>query len=538
MEYLESSEREESALLPVDAAAVQEEQLHVLEGTAAVQDDMLETLRGLLAHRSVEEPASGDMPFGSGVHDALLYMLQKGKEAGFEIKNIENYAGHIEFVAAPVEAAEAEAEGEAETTETAEDEATAAETATATAAEDEAAEAAKTAAEIVGILVHLDVVPAGDGWDFPPFDGVLSDGKIYGRGAIDNKGPTVAALYAMKALRDGGFVPKRKIRLILGLDEETNWKSLDKYFEQEEKPTLGFAPDAVFPAIRGEMGILVFELAGKMGRDLAKGLKLRSFKGGSAANMVADRARVVLFHDKPAAYEKIKERVASYQKKTGHRMRTKRTGKCLEITAQGISAHGSRPQLGLSAISVMMDFLGGLTFSSEDINDFIAFFNKHIGFQLDGAGLGCALSDAASGALIFSAGLIDMNAEAARLTVNIRYPVSLCEEAVYSAMAETVNHYNLGIIKRLHHPPIYFPQDDPLVGMLVDVYRAHTGDAEGEAVVIGGGTFARAAENLVAFGPVLPGETDIAHQKNEYISVERMALLVRIYADAIRRLAG
>ena len=477
------------------------EYLELIENS---RDDMIKMLRELLAIRSVEEPEAGEMPFGKGVHDAFLYMLDKAKNDGFGIENIENHGGHVEFGGYIL---------------------------------DEEGDVAYTSEEVFGILGHLDVVPEGNDWEFSPYGAEMSEGKVYGRGAIDNKGPVVASYFAMKALKESGFIPEKKVRLILGLDEETNWKGMDKYLQKVKAPSIGFTPDAQFPVIHGEKGILVFELAKKISKGMTKGLELRSFKGGSAANMVADFARVVVRDDKEKTYEKIKEKAEKYRKKHQRKVNVKGIGKSLEITAKGISSHGAQPESGLNAISVMMDFLGKLSFANDDINDFVSFYNEHIGFELNGASMGCGLSDEASGNLIFNTGMIDMDPEAGIITVNIRYPVTMNEDVVYDAMMPVVNKYNLGVVKAKSQPPIYFPKDAPVVSTLMDIYRRHTGDNESEAIVIGGGTYARAAENLVAFGGLFPGQEDMGHKKNEYIEIGKMVLMSKIYAEAIYELS-
>jgi len=184
------------------------------------REEMIRTLQELIAIKSVAaEPLEG-APFGAGVQEAFAYMLRKAKTEGFETENIDNYGGHIEFGGYLF---------------------------------DEEGEMIGTSDEIMGILCHLDVVPEGKDWDFDPYGGELIDDRIYGRGAIDDKGPTVAAFYAMKALKDAGVVPEKKVRLILGLDEETGWKGMDYYLKRVKHPDFGFTPDGDFPAIHGEM---------------------------------------------------------------------------------------------------------------------------------------------------------------------------------------------------------------------------------------------------------------------------------------------
>ena len=224
------------------------------------REEIIGTLQELIAFRSVAAASLEGAPFGAGVRDAFEYMLNKAKADGFDTENVDNYGGHIEFGGYLL---------------------------------DEEGDLVGTSDEVMGILCHLDVVPEGKDWDYEPFGGQVAEGRIYGRGAIDDKGPTVAAYYAMKALKDAGVVPEKKVRLILGLDEESGWKGMDYYLKRVRHPDFGFSPDAEFPAIHGEMGLLIFDLAKKLGKSAAgaKGISLRSVTGGNAPNMVADHAR-------------------------------------------------------------------------------------------------------------------------------------------------------------------------------------------------------------------------------------------------------
>ncbi|MDD2190061.1 MAG: dipeptidase PepV [Eubacteriales bacterium] len=468
------------------------------------REDMIKTLQELIAIRSVASEPDGDAPFGRGIQDSFEYMLKKAKEEGFDTENIDNYGGHIEFGGYLL---------------------------------NEEGEVIETNEEIMGILGHLDVVPEGKDWDYEPYGGQLVEDRIYGRGAIDNKGPTVAVFYAMKALKDARVVPQKKVRLILGLDEETGWRGMDYYLKHTKLPDFGFAPDGDFPAIHGEMGILIFDLAKKINKSPAntKGVVLRNMTGGNAANMVADHARAVINAD---SYDDIKAKLAEFRKATGYQIISKGFGKSLEITAQGISSHGARPEAGLNAISILMKFLGGLNFENEDVNEFINFYNEHIGFELSGDSLGCGLEDKPSGKLILNVGMGKIDEGSASLTINIRYPVTINEEQVYDSILPVINKFNLGIVKKNHHDPIYMPKDDKMICTLMDVYKKHTGDMDCEPKVIGGGTYARAVKNAVAFGAKFPGEPELAHQKNEYITVTSLIKSAKIFADAIFELAG
>ena len=468
------------------------------------KEEMIKTLQELIAIKSVAAEPVGGAPFGKGVQDAFEYMLKRAKEEDFDTENVDNYGGHIEFGGYLL---------------------------------DEEGDVIGTSVEIMGILGHLDVVPEGKDWDYDPYGGQLVDDKIYGRGAIDDKGPTVAAFYAMKALKDAGIVPEKKVRLILGLDEETGWKGMDYYLKHVKPPTFGFTPDGEFPAIHGEMGILIFDLAKKIGKSSpnAKGVALRSMTGGNAPNMVADHARAVIKAD---SYDSIKEKLAEFRKATGYQINAKGIGKNLEITTLGISSHGARPGSGLNAISILMKFLEEINLENEDVRDFFDFYNNHIGFELCGDSLGCGLEDTPSGKLILNVGMVNIDDESASLTINIRYPVTLTEEQVYQSILPVVNKYNMGIVKKSHQAPIYMPKDDEMICTLMDVYKKHTGDVNCEPMVIGGGTYARAVKNTVAFGANFPGEPELAHQKNEYMSVPSLIKCAKIFADAIYELAN
>ncbi len=467
------------------------------------RQEMTETLQELIRIPSVEGKAEDGAPFGKEVGRALDFMLEKGKAWGFEVENIDGYGGHIDFGGYVL---------------------------------DEEGDIVGTSDEILGILVHLDVVPAGNNWDTEPFGGELKDGRVYGRGAIDDKGPAIAAFYAMKALKEAGVIPEKKVRLIIGLDEETNWIGIKKYFDKAKMPDFAFTPDAEFPVIHGEKGLLVFDIAKKFSKSQGKGgLELRTLTGGNAPNMVADSARAVL---KGTDYDKIREKADAFVKETGYNLKVKGIGKNLEVVAQGISSHGARPEQGLNAISIIMLFLESIGIENEDVRDFLEFYNRFIGFQLNGEGLGVGFSDESSGGLICNVGLIYIDQEAARLTLNIRYPVTFEEEQIYGAMMPLLNKYNMGLVKKDYKGPIFIPKEDEKIKTLMEIYQKHTGDLESKPIVIGGGTYARAVKSGVAFGANFPKEQEVAHQKNEYISVDNMVLAAKIYADAIFQLSN
>ncbi len=456
------------------------------------REKLIESLRKLVSFNSVAVYDTGDKPFGEEVDKAYRYMLSFAEEEGFDTFDADGYGGHIQFNG--------------------------------------------TGEKTVGIAGHIDVVPEGKEWDYDAFGGTIEDGRIYGRGTSDDKGPVMASFYAMKALKDAGFVPDKNIRLILGLDEEVSWKGMYYYLEKCGQPDTGFTPDGGFPVIHGEKGILVFDIVKKFSKNTNEGLRLTYLKGGHAHNMVADYARAVVFSPDRDEYAWIRETVSNYRKETGYRVTYRMTGRSLEIVTEGKSAHGSRPELGLNGISIMMDLLGRLNFANDDYNDFISFYNTHIGFELDGTSLGVGLEDEESGKLSLNVGMIELKKDSMELDIDIRYPVTCRAGQVYSGMEEVLEKYDLGIIKRMHNRPIFIPSDSPLVSTLMGIYRKYF-NRDDEPAVIGGGTFARAVNNIVAFGPGLPGGEDVAHQKNEYIEIEHLVTMAKVYTEAIYELS-
>lgn len=456
------------------------------------RDEMIKTLKELIAIPSVVSEAEGDMPFGRNVQDAFMYMLDKGGSEGFSTVNTDNYGGHIEFDSGK---------------------------------DDQN--------EILGIVGHIDVVPEGDNWDYPPFSGEIHGSRMYGRGTSDDKGPVVASFYAMKALKEAGFVPSKKIRLILGNDEETNWYGMKYYLAHEKEPDFAFTPDSEFPAIQGEMGVLFFDIVKKIGKSSDRGLELRSLKGGNAPNMVPDYARAVVNAENREIYKEIKELACEVRETEKKDISCRGTGKSLEIVVRGKSAHGSTPEKGENAISIMMEFLGNLKFVNDDTDDFIAFYNTCIGKELDGESLGIGMSDEKSGKLILNVGMIEADPEKIMVTVNVRYPVTKTSEEVYSGMQPLLDEHDLGVVKKKDEKPIYVSSDDELIVTLMDVYRKHTGDTESMPVVAAGATYARAFKKCIAFGAEFQGEESTMHQKNEYIALDNLMKITKIYAESI-----
>jgi len=453
-----------------------------------MREEIIKSTQEIVRIKSVEDAPKEGMPFGEGVHSCLEYALALSEKLGFTTKNFNGYAGHAEF-------------GEGE--------------------------------EVVGILVHLDVVPEGDNWTYPPYGGEIHDGKIYARGTIDDKGPAIAGLYAMKAVKDSGMPLNKKIRIIFGTDEESGWDDMKYYLENQKAPDVAFTPDAEFPAIYGEKGILIFDFVKTLHKNSPEsGIVIHKIKGGNRPNMVPDYCEAHI-----SSNPSILEKLTAFLKENHLKIEAEVTGDKTILKSYGISAHGSLPESGQNAVSQLVLFLNTLDLADGDAADFIHFYSNKIGMEYYGQSMGCGFYDEVSGKLIFNVGVIDLNEDEIKLTINIRYPVTYTTNVVYDAMEKELEGTGIKLIRGKHDmDPIYLPKDHELIKKLMQVYTKITGD-DREPITMGGGTYARAMKNAVAFGPLFPGQPELAHQKDEYISVEDLLKITEIYAEALYELA-
>ena len=445
--------------------------------------ECVESMQKLIGIKSVRYDGDDEYvpvvgrPFGNGIADALEYVLGLCASMGMRTKNCGGYAGYAEV-------------GEGE--------------------------------ELIGILCHLDVVPEGNGWDYPPFGGEIHDGRLYGRGAIDDKGPAMAVVYALKALMDEGFDFGKRVRIIFGADEECDWEDMEYYTANEECPAMGFTPDADFPLIYGEMGILQLDFVIEFSR--ANNLII---EGGEASNAVPDYCRVTAAGGSGDA--------SSIDKTGGGCCSGVQT---LLIDEAGTAAHASVPWEGENAISKAMSKLQSVA-DELDITDemkrFIEFYCSKIGFNIHGEGMGCDFEDEESGRLTFNAGRIRADERSMCLSVDIRCPVTVEKERVLAALEHAAADFGFELRNVDWLKPVYSSCESQLVKTLLEVYRETTGDM-GVPLTMGGGTYARAMDNIVAFGPVFPGREATEHMKNEYILLEDLVRIREIYEEAIRRL--
>lgn len=465
--------------------------MNLTERIDGLEGEMVKFLQDLIRIPSVKSADVDEgAPFGRELAQALETVLAWGDAQGFRTKNLGGYAGHIEY-------------GDGD--------------------------------ETVGILVHLDVVPAGDGWSFPPFGGSIQEGKIYGRGAIDDKGPAVAAMYALKAMKEVGLSLKRKIRIIFGCDEESNWECMKAYFNVEPKPTLGFTPDGEFPLIFCEKGNLVITFETEGGNPASVGaIKIESLHSGTRRNIVPDKAEAILKFD-PAE----RERVIKFFKQTQETdpaFRYEVTNERIRISVTGKAAHGSTPELGDNALTRLVVTLAKLNGQGKAW-EMVRFLAEKIGRDTSGLNLGIQAHDEVSGALTLNLGVLHIDGEKGQAQIDIRYPISADGEQMAKAIGAAAQSMGIRVTHQHIIPSHYVDPKSPLIQSLLAVYRAETGDNT-PPLAIGGRTYATTMGNAVAFGPLFPGQPEVAHQRDEHIAVADLRRCCRIYAHAMRALAG
>ncbi|WP_462411047.1 M20 family metallopeptidase [Neobacillus sp. Marseille-QA0830] len=368
--------------------------------------------------------------------------------------------------------------------------------------------------EMIGILGHLDVVPAGklDKWLSPPFEPIIKNGNMYGRGTQDDKGPTLAALFAVKALMNLGVTFRKRVRFIFGTDEESLWRCMNRYSELEELPAMGFAPDSVFPLVFAEKGLLQVQLEGINESSL-------QINAGNSFNAVPDTAS----YSGPKNAElknALQELGYEYEMKDG------------EIVVLGKAVHAQVAETGINAINRLLIGLKKIGYSSKVI-DFINDLVKEDAFASQIFG---KCEDDVSGNLKFNVGKLDMTRDVERLSIDIRIPVTVDKQTIADQLSTTANKYGLEYKEYDFLNSIYIPKDHFLVKTLMNVYQEVTGDLGSEPISSGGATYARAMENFVAFGAIFPDQLKTEHQPNEHVELEKMFQAMTIYAKAVYEL--
>lgn len=451
------------------------------------QDALLEDLFAMLKIESVrdESIATTEAPLGPGPKAGLDKFLEIGTRDGFETLNLDGLAGHIEF-------------GEGD--------------------------------ETLGILAHVDVMPAGNGWDTDPFTPVVKDGRIYARGASDDKGPGMAAYYGLKIIQELGLPVSKKVRFIIGTDEESGWRGMTHYLENMPEPDFGFSPDAFFPIINGEKGNITYFLNfnGSNGdKD-----QLLEFDAGLRENMVPRDAKAVIKTEDGAEMEEVFNDFIAANIVTG---KMERNNDIVTISMVGKAAHAQEPKNGENAGTFLALFLNQFNFGGDAANylrlaaDYLHRDSRMNNFSI-------AFTDDIMGDLTMNSGIFTFKADkGGQIALNFRFPKGMTEVDIKRGLENVTNEMNVAIEAGRLQGPHYVSPEDPLVKTLLGVYTKQTGE-KAEGLVVGGGTYGRLLKRGVAFGAMFPGVPDTMHQANEFIPLDDVLKAASIYAEGIYEL--
>lgn len=445
----------------------------------SMHDEMIDTLQKWIRVPSVKGEAAPGAPFGKEVRSMLDMALADCEQMGFKTQNFDGYIAHADL-----------GEGSDE--------------------------------DALAILAHLDVVPEGDGWKYPPYGAVIENGRMYGRGTSDDKGPAVAALYAMKAVKDAGIPLRRKVRLILGCDEESGWEDIAHYNKVATMPRMGFSPDASYPIINIEKGICRLELHGVLSNE---GLQVIAFNNGERPNVIPGRASALVVGDAATVAQ-----AEAAAKKLDIPAEVQLTDKGVSITVTGISGHAAYPETARNANGEMLLLLRELGVQGD-----LCLLADKIGLDYKGEGLEISVSDGISGYLTCNLGIIRASKSGVYATLDIRYPVMTNPDMIIKNVSASLPGMRVDAMEVKE--PHYVPAGSELVQNLLDAYHEVTG-YERKCLYTGGGTYARSLQEGVAFGASFPQDEDLAHQANEYADIEGLYKNIKIFALAIVKLAG
>lgn len=453
------------------------------------KDALMKDLYTLLRINSVRDlaAATAEFPVGAGPAEALLTFLKIGERDGFSTKNIDNLAGHIEY-------------GQGD--------------------------------ETFGVFTHVDVVPVGDGWKTDPFEPTVIDGKLFARGSNDDKGPLIASYYGLKLIKELGLPVSKKVRFIVGTDEENGWQCMHRYLEVEPAPDFGFSPDAHFPIVNGEKGIgsFIIRFNDQLPDTSQDTNQLISFEGGMAYNMVPSKAEAVV---KCVSDEQLSDVFANFLAKNPVEGTLTKEGENTIFMMSGKASHGQRPQDGINAATYLATFLANVTLDDAG-QHYVKSIASYLHLDHYGKLMGIDYEDDIMGVLTSSANLFKYDPEGEKsIYCNIRWPKGIDENKIMSGIKTSIEGVTVesdGPVKTPH----YCSPEDPIVRTLLDVYEEHTGQ-KGYETIFGAATYGRIISRGVAYGALFPGRENVMHQANEYMFIEDIFKSAAIYADAIYR---
>ena len=432
---------------------------------------LLADLQALIRIPSVSRGTPEDgMPLGRHVHDALHYTLDTAKRLGFsEARSLDGYCGVVDY-------------GEGD--------------------------------EMLMIMAHLDVVPAGTGWTSDPFEPVIRDGRLYGRGVEDDKGAAIAALYALSAVKEAGIPLRRRVRIFLGCDEELGWLCIDRYKKTEPDPDIAFTPDGSYPVVHSEMGICQTRYERKLTGSAV------NIDCGIAANVIPGEAKATLtFPAKAAAC----------------RADVKLTVDGDTISTVGRGGHAAMPDLASNALTALIGVLAKQELTGDD-RAIAEGLHNLLGDDLHGERLGVDVTDE-SGHLTLSPDMLKWDETGVAITLDCRHPFSMPAEKLLEKLDAAFAPLGFTRAYQKISAGHFVSPDSELVTTLLDIYALNTG-REAASLCIGGGTYARSFENAVAFGAEPEDGPEEAHMPDESSAISEIRFNTLVMAEAIKRLAG
>ena len=442
--------------------------------TLQFENDLVENLRKYIRINSVfdEKTSCKEHPFGLRVTDALNFIYELAKKDGFKATNYDNMV--VEIIAG--------------------DEYT----------------------KNVTIMAHADVVPEGEGWDQNPYEMVEKDGTFYGRGVADDKGPMLSCYYGMKALRDHNLIKGYHVRFLVGGNEESGSLGMIHYFHElnKKQPDLGFSPDSAYPLTYGEKGIIGFKATTKVNLP-----SVYSIDGGLAHNAVIEKCIVEMKKDEGFIY--------NLRRKGIHFKLDELEDKYI-VTFIGKSAHGSVPWMGVNAGLIALEMLGQYYNNKELLHAFKCFS----GTKGEGVKADAYSPDMFDNSLCV--GFVKLHDGELSLSINFRYVNTVTEEEMIDAFKKNSKPMDIEVMGT--SPLLFYPKNSLLIATLMHAYQEESGDYKSEPMTSGGGTYAKEADNVVAFGMQLPGYDSKMHAPGECVERSNLVKSMAIYARAIEEL--
>ncbi len=456
----------------------------------AHREDLIRDVCRLVRVQSDRGEAKEGAPFGEGPLRALNEALAMTRDMGFTVTNYDNYAMTADL-------------GGGEPG--------------------------------LDILAHLDVVPVSDSWTVTqPFAPRILDGKIYGRGTADDKGPAVAALYAMMAVKDLGIPLKKRVRLILGTDEECGSGDLAYYYSKEEEAPASISPDADFPVINLEKGGLKGVMTASFAESKALP-RLVSAQGGTKINVVPDKSFALV---EGMSAEELSGFCKKAGEETGAAFTVSQEGGLLRIDAKGVGAHASLPAGGCNAVTAMLRLLAELPLADcEGLRRLKAVEKLFPHGDWSGKAAGVAMEDELSGATTLSFDILRCSLTEFHGEFDCRASILANDENLRDVIREKLAQGGVTLEPCAVYAPHYVPAETPLVQTLLRCYEEYTGE-KGRCVAIGGGTYVHHLKNGVAFGCAREGVDNRMHGDDEFAEIDQLILSAAIYAQAIVDICG